>query len=175
MTVEELKSVFLRWKAEDLSLAGIEFQERDSPPFNPHDDYRVVYEASFEPSVLDRAMIEFWITSASHVAVGIERYDRIAKRAGFKAIRRGFAVGHEPSAVSAQGLQNLFDAVSGGRIFIAMRSVLGFAPSTKLFMLESDRNRIAETGDQVDWISAIPDDGANSFAQLPNVLTYRPW
>jgi hypothetical protein len=73
MTVDDLRSIFSRWKAEDLAAAGVTFKESFDPTFDPRsDDYRVIYEATFEPVALDQARMEFWVTDTGHVAVGIE-------------------------------------------------------------------------------------------------------
>lgn len=114
MDIEEVRSIFATRKIEDLHAAGIEFKESFDPPFDSNDDYRVVYEATFEPKSLDKARLEFGVTDTGHVAVGVETYERIGRRLGLKAISRGFAAGHEPTAASKDGLQILFDAVSLG-------------------------------------------------------------
>jgi hypothetical protein len=81
MNVEELRSIFAGWNAQALAASGIEFRESTDPAFDPYsDDYRVIYEAAFVPAALDKGRIEFWLTDTGHVAVGIERYDRIVRR-----------------------------------------------------------------------------------------------
>ena len=93
MNVDALRSVLYRCHAQDLSPFCVAFRESSSPEDDANDDYRVIYEASFEPAALDKARIEFWITDSGHVAIGIETYERIARRLGLKAVRHGFAVG----------------------------------------------------------------------------------
>lgn len=177
MLVEELRSVFDGWNAQDLSGRGIEFKETYNPEFDPNDDYRVIYEASFEPTTLDKARIEFWITDAGHVAVGIETYERIVQRLGLRAIRHGFAVGHEPRTATKDGLKTLFDAVTLGKIFIVVKSALRLATSAKIYMAAADCDAIARSGYRCsDWISSISDDDAASrFFSLGKVVNYRPW
>jgi hypothetical protein len=120
VTVDDLKSI-VGMRATDLLSFGLEFKESFSPEFDPSNDYRVVYEAVFEPTALDKARIEFWVTDSGYVAVGIETYKRIVRRLELRAIRHGFAVGHEPRLVTKDGLRYLFEAVVAGRIFIMVR------------------------------------------------------
>jgi hypothetical protein len=155
MIVDDLRSVFSGWKAEDLVAAGVTFKESFDPPFDPHYDYRMIYEASFDPAALDQARIEFWVTDTGHVAVGIETYERILTRTGLTAIRRGFAAGHEPRTVSREGLQILFDTVTKGRMFIVVWKLLRVVTSVRLYMWASDCDAIARSDYRPDWISVI--------------------
>lgn len=177
MLVEELRSVLSSWATRDLSAWGIDFRESSDPKFDPNDDYRVIYEASFEPAVLDKARIEFWVTDSGHVAVGIETYERIVQRLGLRAIRHGFAVGHEPRTVTRDGLQMLFDAVTLGKIVIVVRTALRLATSARIYMAASDRDLISRSGYQCsDWILPISDDHARSLSSsFGKVVGYRPW
>src|SRR5258705_10545364 len=108
MFVEQLKTIVADWGWKGLSTSGIEFRESSDPEFDPNDDYRVIYEVSFEPSALDKARIEFWVTDMGHVAVGIETYERICKRLERRTTRDGFVAGHEPREVTKDGLQRRF-------------------------------------------------------------------
>ena len=177
MLVDEVRSIFSSWRAQDLVAAGIDFRESFDPTFDQNDDYRVIYEASFEPDTIEKARMEFWVTDAGHVAVGIETYERIVRRLGLKAIRHGFAVGHEPRIVSKEGLQVLFDVVTRGRIFIVVRSALRLATSARICMAESDCDAMARSGYNCsDWISSISnDDIASLSSTFGRVASYRPW
>src|ERR1700730_1923754 len=132
MIVDDLRSIFSRWNAEDLAAAGVAFRESFDPPFDPYYDYRMIYEASFEPAALDQALIEFAVTEAGYVAVGIETYDRILARTGLAAIIGRFAAGHEPVTATKEGLQILFDAVTKGRMCIVVWSLLRIATLVRL-------------------------------------------
>src|SRR5258708_24746242 len=137
MRTDDLRSIFAGWSAQDLAAAGVTFQETLDPPSHPTDDYRVIYEAHFVPESLDKARIEFWLTDDGYVAVGIETYQRILQRLDLKAMRRGFAGGHEPSAKSKDGLKTLFDAATRGKIHIVVvRSVLRLVASIEIFVAE---------------------------------------
>jgi hypothetical protein len=167
MTVDDLRSIFSRWKAEDLAAAGLTFKESFDPTFDPRsDDYRVIYEATFEPVALD----------TGHVAVGIETHDRILARTGLAAIIGRFAAGHEPVTATKEGLQILFDAVTKGRIFIVVWSLLRIATLVRLYMWESDCNAMARSGYRYYGISAIPDQNTRGPpVRLGTILSYRPW
>jgi hypothetical protein len=177
MLVDEVKSVFADWKAQDLLAARIEFRESSDPTFDPNDDYRMIYEVTFEPDNLEKARIEFWVTDTGHVAVGIETYERIVRRLGLKAIRHGFAVGHEPRAVSKEGLQTLFDAVTLGKIFIVVRSALRLATSARICMAKADCDAMERSGYRCsDWISPISnDDAVSPSSSFGKIVSYRPW
>jgi hypothetical protein len=176
MLVDDLKSLFSQWNPEKLLAAGIVFKESFNPPVDPHYDYRMIYEASFEPAALDKAWIQFSLTDSGYVAVGIERYERVLARTGLRAIRGGFAAGHEPGALSKEGLQVLFDAVTRGRIFIVVKSFFRIATSVRFYMRESDCDRIARTGNPTYWMWVVPDDSPEDPSGVfGQTLNYRPW
>lgn len=177
MLVEELRTIFDSWKAQNLSEHSIELKESYNPRSDPNDDYQVIYEAIFQPATLDRARIEFWVTDSGHVAVGIETYERIVERLGLRAIRHGFAAGHEPRDVTRDGLRRVFDTVTQGKMFIVVKSALSLATSAKIYMSTADCDAIERSGYRCsDWISAMPThDAASLFSSLENVLDYQPW
>ena len=175
MLVQEMKSVFASWKAQDLLAAGIRFRESSDPAFDPHSDYQVIYEASFEPNTLNKARLEFGLTDAGHVLVGVETYDRIARRLGLRPISSGFAAGHEPGPASEEALKTLFDAVSQGNMSIAVTSVLWFVTSARLCMPEPDLAMMAHSGYQTSWISPISNGTAPASSWFKKVLNYGAW
>ena len=156
--------------------AFIEFKESFDPPVDPNDDYRVVYEASFEPNTLEKARLEFWLTDTGDVAVGVETHERISRRLGLKSICAGFAAGHEPTTLRTDGLQILFDAVSMGRIFITAQTIFWLVTSTRLVMGEKERATMARSGYQANWVST-PEKGsvAPLSSYFRKVLSYHPW
>jgi hypothetical protein len=92
-------------RAADLLSFGVEFKESFSPEFDPNDDYRIVYEAVFAPTALDKARIEVGLTDEGFVAVCIETYKRIVQRLELRAIRHGCVVWHEPRQATKEGLR----------------------------------------------------------------------
>jgi hypothetical protein len=175
MLVDEAKSVFCAWSPERLSAAGVSFRESLNSVPGRGDDYRVIYEAVFEPNVLDKARIEFWVTDTGHVAVGIERYERLQKRTGLITLRHGFALGHEPKIMNKATLQILFDAVSFGKISISVKSFLKIITSVKLFMWNSHYESLVKTGHQSKWISPTTGEADDGATQSNGLLAYRPW
>ncbi len=136
----------------------------------------MIYEASFQPAALDKARIEFWFTNMGYIAIGIETYDRIAQRLRLRAIRHGFAVGHEPGTVSRDGLQMVFDAVTKGEIFIVVGIALELVSSARVYMVASTKDAIAKSGYKCsDWISPIPNDDVEKLSSLGSVVSYRAW
>jgi hypothetical protein len=175
MLVDEAKSIFSEWSQERLSGAGVSFRETLNPVPHRGDDYRVVYEAVFEPSVLDKARIEFWFTDTGHVAVGVEKYERIRQRTGLITFRHGFALGNEPKIMNTRALQILFDAVSLGNLSISVKSFLTVITSVKLLIRNSHYESLAKSGYQPKWISPTIHDADNSLTQFNGLLAYRPW
>jgi hypothetical protein len=177
MTVDDLRSIFSRWKAEELAAAGVTFKESFDPLFDPRcDDYRLIYAATFEPATLDQARMEFAVTDTGHVAVGIETKDRILARTGLAAIIGRFAAGHEPVTATKEGLQTLFDAVTKGRMFIVVWSLLRIATLVRVYLCESDCDAMARSGYRYYGISAIPDENTRGPpVRLGTILSYRPW
>jgi hypothetical protein len=177
MLVDELRTIFASRKPQDLLASKIVFKESFDPIADPQDDCRVIYEAAFEPADLDKARIEFWLTDTGHIAVGIETYGRILARTRLLgAIRGGFAAGHEPVPATKEGLQILFDAVTKGRIFIVVWSLLRMASLVRVYMWESDCNAMARSGYRYYGISAIPDENTRGPpVRSGTILSYRPW
>jgi hypothetical protein len=175
MLVNEAKSIFSAWSPERLAAAGISFRETLNPVPHRGDDYRVIYEAVFEPNVLDKARIEFWVTDTGHVAVGVEKYERIRKRTGLITFRHGFALGHEPRIMNKGVLQILFEAISLGKISISVQSFLKIITSVKLLIWNSHYESLAKTGYQPKWISPTIHDADNPLTQSNGLLVYRPW
>ena len=175
MNVEEVRSIFGAWKKDKLLAAGIVLRESFDPPFDPQDDYRIVYEVWLESSTLDKAYINFAVTDTGYVAVGIETYARILERTSFKALRGGFAAGQEPTKWNKEGLQILFDSVSQGRFFLVVSAILGIVISVQFYMYQSDGHAIAGTGYKGRWILKIPDSEQIPSARFGKILSYRPW
>jgi hypothetical protein len=176
MLVDELRTIFASRKPQDLLASRIVFKESFDPIADPQDDYRVIYEAAFEPADLDKARIEFWLTDTGHTAVGVETYARITQRLQLRAIRHGFAAGHEPRTATVDSLRTLFDILTLGKFFIVVRSLLRVVSSVQLYMTESDRDTISRLGYPSNWISSIPSNDPGRLAPWRGeVLTYRPW
>ncbi len=174
--MRKVRSIFATRKIEDLHEAGIEFKEFFDPPFDTNDDYRVVYEASFEPNTLEKARLEFWVTDTGHVAVGVETYERISRRLGLKSICSGFAAGQEPTTASKEGLQILFDAVRMGRILISAKTIFWLVSSARLLMEEKERATMAYSGYETSWISTFAKGSiVPHSSDFRKVLTYRSW
>jgi hypothetical protein len=174
MTIDDLQLVLEPWKALVGSLTDVSFRERRDPPIGVGDDYRVAYELAIEPTVLDKARVELWLTDSGHVAVGVESYERVAQRLNVKMFRQGFAAGHEPRVVPPAGLGRLLALVAEGRIVIIARVMLGLTYSLKMGIPKADYDDIEQMGYGCDWLLPLRSDlqGTIPFAQVAN---YRPW
>jgi hypothetical protein len=160
--------------------AGIDFKEIFDPPLDPHSDYRLIYEASFEPNMLDKAYINLAITDAGYLAIGMETYARIAKRSQLKAWRAGFAVGHEPATASRDGLQTLFDVVTAGKFRLSIGSLFRIMTSITMNVYASDIESMKQLGYSPRhgmWkLSPIPEQPPQGSVKFSGrLLEYRPW
>jgi hypothetical protein len=150
MVLEDLQSVFEGWSASDLATREVTFTENFKPDFDPKtDDYRIVYEALFEPQRLDAACIHFSLTDAGYVGMGIETYGRLAQRLSLHTIRSGWVVGHEPRSTTPNILRKYFSAVARGQVMITVNSAFGFVTSPKLYIPEADFESISQSQESI--------------------------
>lgn len=111
-----------RWIAEK-ELGPITFAEDFDPAPDPDGSYQLDYIATFEPPSLRQARVEVWVTSEGEIAIGLERFGRIADRLGVRCglnDRQVFAAGHEPLQVSDAGLLGLLDLVADGKLALSV-------------------------------------------------------
>ncbi|MCC8429680.1 hypothetical protein LJ725_11940 [Reyranella aquatilis] len=141
------------------------------------DDYRVVYEVSFEPEKLYKARLEFWLTDSGHVSVGVETYTRLARRLSSPVVRRGMATGCEPGAISRDALVRLFRVVTHGSLVMTVSTFFGVITSPKLYMPEADFRMIVDADSfSARWFQPISDETrALKFRGSGKVLLFEPW
>jgi hypothetical protein len=153
----------------------ITFREITEPRNDPYPDYVLVYEAVFEPSSVEMARMEVWLTDDGYVGVGLETRGRIAKRLGRSWTGpKQFAAGHEPITVSVAELLSLLDAAAEGHLAIIARAnrLLGVW-STKAVMDRQTYDRLKLTGHRdLRWISPLAEH-ADRFGR--KLVTFRPW
>lgn len=179
MKIAELKSVFAEWNPARLAAAEVDFKENMTPSFDAaQDDYKIVYEASFEPKSLEKGRLELWLSDESGVAVGIEHSSRITRRLKVRAFGfGGFVTGHEPGPVKIEAAKTLFEMVSRGNFAIKVASVFGLAFSAKALVAEITYNELVRC-DTVwkDHSHLQPVKNLDQKAgPLSSILRYQPW
>jgi hypothetical protein len=158
-------------------VADIGFQESFPTTHDPADDYNVVYEAVFEPQVLDKARIEVWLTDEGHIGVGFETRQRTAARLSATNWRMGFAAGHEPRSLSRDGVFALLDAISDGKLLLNVRTIFGVLDGIRAQMSQDDRQVLQSAGyDLIRWIGIARERIAPlEFGILGTAIRFRPW
>jgi hypothetical protein len=166
----QLRAALADWYRNSGASDQVAFREVTAPPDDPDDDYLVVYEAVFEPSSLEMARVDVWLTDDGYVAIGLEKRGRIAKRLGVKGNPIRFAAGHEPAAVSLPDLLSLLDAAAGGHLAIIARANRLFGLwSTKAAMDPDTYDRLEASGHRdLDWIVRLDH-------RTGQILRFRPW
>jgi hypothetical protein len=129
MLAADAHELFSSWFASK-SAPDISFRESFPSTHDPADDYKVVYEAIFEPQSLDKARVEIWLTDKGDIAFGFETRQRIAARLSVANWRKGFAAGHEPRALSRDGVVALLSAISDGKLLLNVRTILGLSSNS---------------------------------------------
>lgn len=116
------RQVLSQWFA-DREIGAMIFSEDTDPGVDPDSSYQLAYKATFDPPSLEQAQVEVWVTVEGEIAIGIERFGRIADRLGVGCSlnqRQVFAAGHEPLVVSDSGLLGLLDLIADGKLAISV-------------------------------------------------------
>jgi hypothetical protein len=155
----------------------ITFRESFPATQDRADDYNVVYEAIFEPQTLDKARIEIWVTDEGNVAFGFETRQRIAARFAVANWRKGFAAGHEPRALSRDGVVALLSTISEGKLLLRIRTIFGVLGGIRAAMSEGDRQVLKSAGyDYIDWIGIPREPIVPLRFGIPGThVRFRPW
>ena len=157
--------------------AYISFRESFPTTHDLQDDYRVIYEAIFEPQALDKARIEVWLTDKGNIAFGFETRQRIAARLSVACWRKGFAAGHEPLTLSRDGVLALLDAISDGKLLLNVRTFFGVLDGIVAAMSEDDRQDLKSAGyNRISWIAVARERIVPlKFGILGARVRFRPW
>lgn len=146
----------------------------DRPKPDHHASYTVVYEAIFEPVSLYMARLEIWVTQDGQWAIGLETFDRLARRLSVGCRRSGFAAGHEPIGGAGESLLKLMDVVAGGQIAIETTSppVVGLI-GTRAIARDSTLALLREHRyPALGWLHQVSDSAAFT---LSNVVQFGQW
>lgn len=159
------------------SASDVELRESFPSAHRPNDDYSVVYEAIFEPSSLDKARVEIWITKEGRVAFGFETRQRIAGRFALVNWRKGFAAGHEPRALSPNDVIALLRAASDGKLLLNIRTLFGVLNGIRALMSEEDRRALQDVGrDNFGWVGITKNDSnGRNLESRDTLVRFQSW
>jgi hypothetical protein len=173
-STEQFREMLLDW-FKRVQTTAIRFTESTNPETDPYARYTVAYEATFEPSSLDRARIEIWLTRDGMIGIGLETRSRIAARLKLKEGKhKVFATGHEPSEVTEEGLLVLLAAVAAGNIAISATCLplLGPVKTKAVLLSDTDKSLASHGYDARSWLTVVDDFESDAFRQ---VLQFAPW
>jgi hypothetical protein len=171
---EQFREILLDW-FKQIQTTAIRFTENTNPDSDPYARYAVAYEAAFEPSSLDRARIEIWLTTEDMIATGLETKNRIAARLKLEEGKHKiFAAGAEPSEVTKEGLLALLTAVAEGNIAISATSLplLGLVKTQAVLLSSTNRFLESHGYDARGWLTVVDDLESDAFR---HVLRFVPW
>jgi len=171
---EQFREILLDW-FKPIQTTAIRFTENANPESDPYARYTVAYEATFEPSSLERARIEIWLTTEGMIATGLETKNRIAARLKLKEGKhKVFAAGDEPSDVTKEGLLALLTAVAEGKIAISATTLplLGLVKTQAVLLSDTDKFLASHGYDARGWLTVLADFESDAFRQ---VLRFDSW
>lgn len=121
INVEHLDSLLRDW-LQMHEIRDVEFRAKRAPAYKPdEDDYKVIYEAVFEPKTANKAMLEIWLTDEGFVGFGFERKSRISTNLGGSSSGE-FATGQEPSVPFSDAIViALLEAVASGAVKLQIK------------------------------------------------------
>lgn len=173
LTPERVQQVLTEWFSRSHPTT-VHFKEVTEPAPDPNADYLVVYEAIFEPSSLDQARVELWVTKEGNVALGFERQKRIAERLGVKSKSNRFVAGHEPRRMFESDLLKILDLIATGQIAIDPTVI----PIFGLISTKAVASR--DVLEHLDFMSYSPliwlkEVSKTEFSKEEHFLRFRPW
>lgn len=164
---------FLRDWLKESEHGGIACRENLSPHNEPAADYEVVYEALFEPEPLDQVRVEFWVTADAHVAVGLERWSRVARRLGIKSSSRRFVAGHDFVRITEAKLETILSLAANGDVVVGARvlPLLGLTAADMVALAENETSA-KDLRRLLPWLRTAP---RSKYNGNHSVLRYSPW
>jgi hypothetical protein len=125
LTAEKLSDAITVWKSSNVP-SEIDYLQNTLPVVDDtREDYQVIFQCGFYPQADAKTMLEFWLTADGAVAVGVERLQRVAKRAHLQNSHDGFAGGFEPRKINVQQVLNICDLARNGALEIVAYGSFG--------------------------------------------------
>jgi hypothetical protein len=173
LTPKRVQQILTGWFATRHP-ATVAFKEVIKPVTDPYADYSVVYEVVFEPSSLDQACVEFWVTQEGKVSLGLETQKRIAERLGVICRNNRFAAGHEPYRMRETDLLMILELIATGQIAIASTVIPLFGLiSTKAVVSHDILERLDSKGySPLHWLKGL---SQTELSKERCFLRFRSW
>lgn len=168
-----LSEAVKNWLAEH-AYQSIELVENFKPENDEHADYKVLYEAQFRPPSLDKVYIEIWLAENGKLGVGIERYERVAKRMKIRSRKKQFVGGFEPSSCcSADDMFSILSLAAAGRFFIKVYSIPNICVLHLQLVIDHEGYLLFNNifNDQLFWLKKK----TSQDPVLGRLLTYDAW
>lgn len=161
---------FLKTWFDDLGAKDIQLIENFNPTKDPNASYVATYEAKFEPSALNKARLEIWVTEKGEIGFGFESYSRLGRRINMIKNSDRFIMGIEPQFLSLKSLKKILELVAGGRIAVNYRTLplIGLI-SAKAIVESEDMKDLKQNG-----LPAVNNLSAGDTASL-NSVKFKPW
>jgi hypothetical protein len=111
-------------------------------------DYYVVHESIFEPTHIECAMVEIFVTSDGDIGIGLEMRGRIANRLRVRNFREGYAAGFEPIGPSNIRLIPFLEMVSNAQVHLIARTwpMIGLGGVSAAVALQSGQTEPIKRG-----------------------------
>lgn len=161
---------FLKTWFDGLGAKDIHLIENFNPSKDPDASYEVTYEAKFEPTVLEKARLEIWVTKKGEIGFGFESYSRLGRRINMLKDSDRFIMGIEPQFLSLNAIKKILELVAKGRIAVNYKSLplIGLI-SAKAIVERQDLKDLKQIGmPAVNNLSA-----GDIFSQ--SSVKFQPW
>lgn len=156
---------------ESRPACNVRYQVNEQPENSAFEDYSVAFEATFNPVSEAKSYIEIWVTPEGEIAIGFERWRRLARRLGVSYRRDQFAAGLEPIRMDVEEILSVLDLAYSGHISISVVTIpwIGIV-STKAVADE-------QACKQLKGKRCFPISQERTKLKLPlsRILNYEPW
>lgn len=161
---------FLKTWFDGLDAKDIQLIENFNPTKDPDASYEVTYEAKFEPTALDKARLEIWVTEKGEIGFGFESYSRLGQRINKLKNNSRFIMGIEPQFLSLNILKKILELVSSGRVAVIYKTLpfIGII-SAKALIDGQDLKELQQYG-----LSSVNNLSAGDIASQ-NSIKFKPW
>lgn len=170
---EHIRQSITAW-FEKKQTSSVILLENLNPDNEQYEDYHISYEVVFEPSSLDQACVELWVTDKGYVGIGFEKRGRVAGRLNVPCRRGGFSAGYEPLSISIEALLANLESVARGKVALNV-TVLPWVGlvRTKAIMLDEDFVLLSSQDKNVKyWLSSVQNFKSNFISRN---LQFSPW
>jgi hypothetical protein len=173
--LEEFPTMLRDWFVSKAS-ATIDFRENMNPERDRDYGLEIIYEAQFVPPDDKSAYLEVWLAANSHVAIGFEKWGRIARRLGVGCWGNPdrFVGGFEPCEVKIDPLFRMFDLIAGGKVGVSIWSfpLVGLVSASAIVSRQVFLNSTLNNDGEVAWIGLSNCNGVDAAC---GHVHFVPW